>query len=539
MKYLNKFNNFNNFSKIFEATFTIDKHGIDYIPQSDKGAKSLQKLRLNHEMIFKFTESKPNPEDKVIFIKRSSFSIEVYSDVISKYTKLFHYETGDSKFPFACVPIGEKTDRLVQKEAKGRGASRGDYFRETAFIIILAQRVWEKTGKKIKSYGKDGLINFKYIKYKEGSRDSYVLDGNKERFEAFCENDEFLQAAISQSDSLIDWLGKSISNVQGFYKNSTDLILNFEAEDLIKDEISFFNNVLQWAKDDKEKLGKIEKPNMPEWISSEDYMTDPNSQITYKIPKKTSIAKWNPSDMWICFKGYDSALKNEEFWSEYNYSLEQFNDFFKESIIQKTGIIGVSLKQQVTPPHYTFPVNLKATEVSHSLVGLDVSNDLKTVAIHYQYKISGKPGFGKIDLRTFETQINSSLCMEVKGSLKSQHMSGKAGALINYLVPENISKDIDFIKKEKDILEIMKKFVPSLAESAGVDYKFYDDDLKAVFLEDMEHQKTQESNSRMQAVIFLNWLLSLPKISRNKVITDIVRFAKSESDWSSAHLIVK
>jgi hypothetical protein len=243
--------------------------------------------------------------------------------------------------------------------------------------------------------------------------------------------------------------------------------------------------------------------------------------------------------MWICFKGYDSALKNEEFWSEYNYSLEQFNDFFKESIIQKTGIIGVSLKQQVTPPHYTFPVNLKATEVSHSLVGLDVSNDLKTAVIHYQYKISGKPGFGKIDLRTFETQINSSLCMEVKGSLKSQHMSGKAGALINYLVPENISKDIDFIKKEKDILEIMKKFVPSLAESAGVDYKFYDDDLKDVFLEDMEHQKTQESNSRMQAVIFLNWLLSLPKISRNKVITDIVRFAKSESDWSAPHLIVK
>ena len=43
----------------------------------------------------------------------------------------------------------------------------------------------------------------------------------------------------------------------------------------------------------------------------------------------------------------------------------------------------------------------------------------------------------------------------------------------------------------------------------------------------------------MQATIFLNWLLSLEPESQNKVVSDIIRFAKSESDWSSAHLIVK
>jgi hypothetical protein len=494
-------------------------------------------------MVFKFTESKPNPDDKVIFIKRSSFSIEVYSDIISKYTKLFHYETGDSKFPFACVPIGERSDRLVQKEAKGRGASRGDYFRETAFLIVLAQRIW-KTNKIIKKddmpkiYGKNGLIDLEYIQYDDESRDSYIKEEgeDKKRFENFCENDEIYKSAKLQSDSLINWLGESISDVQGFYKNSTDLILNFEAEDLIKDEISFFNGVLKWAKDDKSKL----ESGISEWETPEDYMTDPDSQTTYKIPKRTSIAKWNPSDMWICFKGYDTGFKNVKFWNKYNDSLEEFNEFFKESIKQKTGIIGVSLKQQVTPPHYTFPVNLKPTEFSHSLVGLDVSNKIKTAVIHYQYKISDKkPFFGKIDLRTFETQINSSLCIEVKGSLKSQHMSGKAGALINYLVPEKISKDLEFIRKETDILKIMDKFMPSLTETTGDDYKFYDEDLKSVFLQDLEKVKTQQSNSRMQAVIFLNWILSLPQKSQNKVVTDIIRFAKSESDWSAAHLIVK
>ena len=517
MKYLNKFNNFNNFSKIFEATFTIDKHGIDYIPQSDKGAKSLQKLRLNPSMVFKFTESKPNPEDKVIFIRRSSFSIEVYSDVISKYTKLFHYETGDSKFPFACVPIGEKTDRLVQKEAKGRGASRGDYFRETAFMIILAQRIWQEKETQIPVYGKDGLINIKYIQYQDGSRDSYVIDGNKQRFEDFCtDNDEIRLSYQIQSDTLIEWLGESISNIQGFYKNSTDLILNSEAKKLISSLIK-----------------------------------DTNSNPTYKIPKRTALSKWNPSDMWICFKGFEN-FESVEFWNTppngegerttaYNNSLEQFNEFFKQSIIQKTGIIGVSLKQQVTPPHYTFPVNLKPSEFSHSLVGLDVKNDIKTAVIHYQYKISGsKPFFGKIELRTFEARINSSLCIEVKGSLTSEHMSGKAGALINYLVPENISKDIEFIRKNSDILKIIEKFMPSLiGATTGKDYEFNDDDLEDVFLQDLEKVKTQQSNSRMQATIFLNWLLSLKQESQNKVVSDIIRFAKSESDWSAAHLIVK
>ena len=119
-------------------------------------------------------------------------------------------------------------------------------------------------------------------------------------------------------------------------------------------------------------------------------------------------------------------------------------------------------------------------------------------------------------------------------------MSGKAGALINYLVPENISKDIDFIRKNSDILKIIEKFMPSLiGATTGKDYEFKDKDLESVFLQDLEKVKTQQSNSRMQATIFLNWLLSLEQESQNKVVSDIIRFAKSESDWSAAHLIVK
>jgi DNA polymerase beta len=110
---------------------------------------------------------------------------------------------------------------------------------------------------------------------------------------------------------------------------------------------------------------------------------------------------------------------------------------------------------------------------------------------------------------------------------------------------------VDFsFKNEKDISKIVERFAPDtfiLSEnnsktatgpSASTGYVFYDINLKNVLTEDMKHPKNQESNSRMQAVIFLNWILS-HKENKDKIITDIVRFAKSESDWSSAHLIVK
>ena len=70
-------------------------------------------------------------------------------------------------------------------------------------------------------------------------------------------------------------------------------------------------------------------------------------------------------------------------------------------------------------------------------------------------------------------------------------------------------------------------------------YTFTKSDLKVIFEKDLESPKNGQSNSRMQAIIFTDWLESLSKKTRNEVVSGIIRYAKSESNWSAPHLLLK
>ena len=63
--------------------------------------------------------------------------------------------------------------------------------------------------------------------------------------------------------------------------------------------------------------------------------------------------------------------------------------------------------------------------------------------------------------------------------------------------------------------------------------------MKDIFEKDLESKKTGQSNSRMQAIIFTDWIESLPKVKKNEVVSSIIRYAKSESNWSAPHLLLK
>ena len=65
--------------------------------------------------------------------------------------------------------------------------------------------------------------------------------------------------------------------------------------------------------------------------------------------------------------------------------------------------------------------------------------------------------------------------------------------------------------------------------------------LRKVFIEDLkgDDPKNSNENSRLQSVVFIDWLLSLNKDERDSIITDIVRYAKSESLWSAPHIVLK
>lgn len=506
MKYLQKFSKFDN---IFEATFNPAKSGIDYIPNK-KGKDSLSRIGLGDIDVLLHTDEKPSPDDEVLVIRPSSFQIDTW-DESEQY--LF-YKTGNDKVPFSVAKIGSTSTIVVQKERTG-SSKRGDYFREMAFIIVLAQEIWKKLGIKIPVYGKIEEVVFEYVTYEDGKRDSYIVTGeDKVAFDKFHSNETLYNAAVAQADGLIEWLGESVKDINSLIKNANDLLPNFIAEDLINDEIDFFKDVMK-------------------------NVTDFDDMEYYKIPDKASTEKWNPSDMWICYNGYEDGFMKPKFWKDYDSSIDELNEFFRESVRQKTGIIGISLKQETKGTHKPYDVNIRQSEVRHRFLGDDITNKNKTATIYYKYFIGKSEGKGKIDFRTFDTKINSGLGIEVKGSIKSEHVSGKAGAILKYILPNEVYKRIEFIKKEKDISKIIEKFRPSLLDLPGEDYVFFDKQVEFVFLDDLEKEKTQVTNSRMQAAIFFDWYLSQRPSVQNKIISDIIRFAKSESDWSAAHLILK
>jgi hypothetical protein len=110
-------------------------------------------------------------------------------------------------------------------------------------------------------------------------------------------------------------------------------------------------------------------------------------------------------------------------------------------------------------------------------------------------------------------------------------MSGKAGSLLSTIVPSNIFSVMEKFRKEKDI-DNVREIINS--------HNFISQEVKDLVYADLESdKKTQEMNSRIQALLLVDWLLSIDPISRNRFVSTIVKFAKSESIWSAPHLVLK
>ena len=109
-------------------------------------------------------------------------------------------------------------------------------------------------------------------------------------------------------------------------------------------------------------------------------------------------------------------------------------------------------------------------------------------------------------------------------------MSGKAGSYIKFVMPVDKYKVLEFIRKNN--VDDIKEFVEN-------NYTFTKPDLKVIFEKDLESPKNGQSNYRMQAIIFTDWLESLSKNTRNEVVSGIIKYAKSESNWSAPHLLLK
>jgi len=520
MNHISKYSEWENIS---EATLDDTKIDVDYIP-SRTGRRILDGLGITENLKLVQTGSVPKSSELVMHIRQSSIRLVEFGDFIRINnidisdigSRVFIYDTTSTNIPYAVALKGIKTTMIKQANRIGASA-RGNYFRETAFIITFAIRLWKEKSVKIDIYSNRGRIKLDFPRNGDAKMSNSERAEFRNEYAAFMADTKIKDAMILQIDKLIEKLGDSVYNINYVVKNSSDLLINRVAQDFLKEEEDRFSQLSSDPKDIKD-FG------------------------SFNVPQGVTMPKWNPSDIWIMYRGSDwilsndkkSSLQKKNSYELHNIEdLESLNVFLHTCIMKRDGIIGVSLKQQLEGDHGTYEVNLDPNmRFFHTYTGYYAKDTIKSVKLKFSYKISsGKDGLGEIDIRTFDTDKKSAISMEVKGSLTSGHMSGKAGAYIKFVMPPERYKILEFIRKNE--VDNIKAYLNNIR------YVFTENDLKVIFEKDLESPKNGQSNSRMQSIIFTDWLESLDDKSKSKIVSDIIRFAKSESDWSAPHLLSK
>jgi len=526
-------NVFNYLDFINEATLGTDKIGVNY-QLSRPGRTKAFKLSTSTDLEtfnikFEHTYEVPLDTDDVLLIRASSFEKSNYLNLKTRLeledVDLIIYKllSDDINIKWAVAKIGQTTSVLKQFDRTGASA-RGDYFRETAFLIRLSKIAWEKKRVKLKIYSNRGEIDMSYGKY--------VCEMSKKNSPEFRQmyndfitktNEEVLKLMDVHCNLLIDYLDNDIQKIKYVIKNSADNIINKIALNFMRQE-------------------SIEKTKMAI-----------ESGFDFNIlPSNANVSKWNPSDIWIVFESrYFTTERSYSTWTRPDGgigidSIRDLNDFLYESLMKKTGVVGVSLKMPINDAEI-----YKITgdnRLVNRFKDFDISNSKKTAEIDFEFKNKldeWKEGSG-IDCRTFDTNNKSSISLEVKGKKGSGYVSGKAGSIINYLLPDKYLDIKNKIRSTTSKEELRKLLGIDFDEiqKGNINNETYlpgNEKLRKVFIEDLkgDDPKNSNENSRLQSVVFIDWLLSLNKDERDSIITDIVRYAKSESLWSAPHIVLK
>ena len=523
---------------INEATLGFSKKGIDY-QLSRPGRHRAHKFSDNTDIEsfnikFESTDEIPEDIDDVLEIRSSSFRKINYLDFKEIYKledndlMIYKIISDDIDIKWAIAREGQVTSNLKQLNRKG-SSKRGDYFRETAFIIRLAKIAWQTKGVKLKIYSNRGEVEMDYRVNNQNERVAEMSRENSIEFrDAFYDFEnkspkDVMKSMDEHCRMLINYLGDRIVNVKYIVKNSSDFLINKMALNFMREEA-------------------ITKRK----ISIE-------SGFDFGIPNNANVAKWNPSDIWIVFD--KNFFENESAYTKRDIdNIWDLNEFLYKSLMNKRGIVGVSLKMSRGKSELVKIT--KDTKFLNKYKDFDISNNKKTADIDFEYKNEEGNNWYKgagIDCRTFNSSNSSSISLEVRGKKGAGYVSGKAGSIINHLLPDDFYRIKDILRREKskDTLRLALNIDfdrMDKDENYKPVYLPKDEKLKKVFLDDLKGDgvKNSAENSRLQTVVFLDWLLSLSdksgedKLSeRDEVITTIIRYAKSESLWSAPHLVLK
>lgn len=511
---MNNIYNYNNF--LTEATLDDSKKDVSYQLSRIGKEKAFKILNIksdidNFTIQFENTIDNPSINDKVLWIKPSSFNIVDFSKLKDEKLMIYKISSDDDiNLEWAVAKKGVVSTMIKQLVKKG-SSKRGNHFRETAFLIILSIEAYKK-GFELDIVSNHGQV---FMEYNEiatlSNRNPKIFNQLYYDFINDVGNKKIITNMIEHCKLLLNYLGEDIVNVSYVMKNNKENLINIIAKDLLKDEINL-----------KKSIDKEGGLNLSEYGA-------------YNIPLLTNISKWNPSDIWIVFD--DKLLTDSSIYESYDINtLDDLNEFLYKSMVNRDGIVGVSLKQSKLRPAL-YSINSDNRKTINKFDDFEVKSDRKTSNIDFSFKQSDKEwrkGSG-IDIRTFDSSNKSAISIEIKGSKGSGYVSGKAGSMINHLLPEDLVLKKEIIQKGVDKSKIREE----LRKLGGLNIN--NKSLRNIFSKDIRGEGILNNfeNSRLQSIIFIDWLNSLPNNLKNRYITDIVEFGKSESSWSAPHLVLK
>jgi hypothetical protein len=221
--------------------------------------------------------------------------------------------------------------------------------------------------------------------------------------------------------------------------------------------------------------------------------------------------KWNPSDIWLVKESVNNTL--------FSSSLDELN-MQLENMFDKKELIGISLKKTGKDSKIEIKNKSGMLKKQYSYEGYKTTSKSKDITLLYNE--------GKICFRTFNYATN--WAGEILGKTANH---GKIGfGPINKILKNNNISELDITKNIKQLIEEDKTGTNLLFFSLFNDYIPVGGNFN-IFIQD----KTIDWKvSKLLGLLLLEKIENQPKEIQDKIITELILYASSESNESSVFL---
>ena len=325
--------------------------------------------------------------------------------------------------------------------------------------------------------------------------------------------------------------------------------------------VSFLENNDDWY---KSTLAQTKKLAGQVGSSPKKYLKDDSKLDINKLAKQLykdeyqdnlDLDKWNPADVWLYYTNSVPTFK----------SLAELNNYLLDSIKKGNGIIGISLKKGSGNVSVVNDGKKKEYELKN--LGLKIGGLFKITA-YLEFSGKGLDGLG-LQFRIFQGSakepirgeattkgadaVQGKVALPVLDLVSGQRLSGKIKKLggEDILDYDKKSKEFSFskngLKKYKEVSKLWNKIKSKVVFARGAKSSDYSNAFKSPdnFLDMLNKLNLAENkakavlNSRFQTIALLSYLGSMNRGKQADVAIGLLKYGKSQSDWSSAHLKVQ